>query len=79
MRLASLILFWATPVMAASKTKGASLRAGGGEGYGVGTQHSLSGEGGDHARTAGGHDESEHVLTSGGHGVDAERAGVSGR
>ena len=28
MRWASLILFWATPVMAASKTKGASLRAG---------------------------------------------------
>ena len=28
MRRASLILFWATPVMAASKTKGASFRAG---------------------------------------------------
>ena len=78
MRRASLILFWATPVMAASKTKGASFRAGAAKAMGFVPSISLGGEGGDHARTACGHDESEHVLTGGGHSVDAECSGVSG-
>ena len=58
--------------------EGGLVAGGGGKGYGVGAEHSLGGEGGDHAQAAGGHDESEHILAGGGHGVDAERAGVSG-